>query len=89
MSEQWSLCAPLLQRLPQPFKYMPSALGECIEAEDTVVGQGHLTRPRHLATPDQPHSGDGMMGGAKRPGGVEGLRQRDGRQNGGRAAGPS
>jgi hypothetical protein len=48
---------------------MPSELGEFIEAEDTMVGQRHLTRHGCLAAADQPHNGHGVMGGATRPGG--------------------
>jgi hypothetical protein len=51
---------------------MPSALGECIEAEDTVVGPRPLARHGDLAPTDQPHIGHGMVGGATRPGGDDG-----------------
>ena len=51
---------------------MPSARGECIEADDPVVGPRHLARHGYMAPTDQPHIGNGMVGGAKRPGGDEG-----------------
>jgi hypothetical protein len=47
---------------------MPSARGELIEAEDTMVGQRHLARHGHLAPADQPPSGHGLVGSAERPG---------------------
>jgi hypothetical protein len=50
---------------------MPSALGEFIEKEDTVVGPRHLTGRGYL-TADQPHIGHGLVGGATRPGGDDG-----------------
>ena len=33
-----------------------------------MMGQRHLARHRHLATPDQPHIRNGMMRGMKRAG---------------------
>ena len=51
---------------------MPSALGELIEAEDTRVGPRHLAWPGYLAPTDQPPSGNGLVGGATRPGGDDG-----------------
>jgi hypothetical protein len=36
---------------------MPSALGEFIEEEDTIVGQRHLARHVHLAAADQARDG--------------------------------
>jgi hypothetical protein len=51
---------------------MPLELGGLIEAADTVVGQRHLTRHGDLAPTDQPHIGNGMVGGATRPGGDDG-----------------
>jgi hypothetical protein len=51
---------------------MPSALGELIAAEDTMVGPRHLARRGHLAATDQPHSGHDLVGGAERPGGEDG-----------------
>jgi hypothetical protein len=39
-----------------------------IQKEYAVVGQRHFAGHRHLPPTDQPHIGDGVMGGAKRPG---------------------
>ena len=50
---------------------MPSAVGQRIETEDTVVGQRPLARRGHLAATDEPHIGHGVVGGATRPGGDE------------------
>jgi hypothetical protein len=59
---RWDPCDPLLYRLPQPCKLMPSARGACIEAERTVVGERHATRHRYLAPTDQPCVRDRMVG---------------------------
>jgi hypothetical protein len=58
-----------LERLTQHFKPMPRALGELIEEEHTVVGPRHLTRHGDLTAADQPHIGNGLVGGATGPGG--------------------
>jgi hypothetical protein len=51
---------------------MAPELGEFIEAEDAVVGQRPCARHRHLAAADQPPIGNGVVGGAERPGGDDG-----------------
>jgi hypothetical protein len=51
---------------------MPSEFGEFVEAEDAMMGQRHLARHGHLAAADQSHIGNGLVGGATRPGGDEG-----------------
>jgi hypothetical protein len=48
---------------------MPPELGEFIEEEDAVVGPRHLARHGYLTPTDQPHIGNGLVGGATRPGG--------------------
>ncbi len=67
-----SVSNTLLDQLAPPLEHMPRALGECIEADDPVVGPRHLARHRHLAAPDHAHLGDGLVGGATRPGGDDG-----------------
>ncbi len=64
----WTLysCDTILERLAQPFEDMPPALGEFIEAEDTVVGQQHLPWPRPRPTADQAHIGDRIIGCAEK-----------------------
>jgi hypothetical protein len=57
-----------LERLPQDLEDMAAALGPFIQEAHAVVGPRHLARPRHVAPADQPHIGEGVMGGAKRPG---------------------
>jgi hypothetical protein len=41
---------------------MPSALGELIKEQDTIVGPRPLARQGHLAAADQPYVGDGLVG---------------------------
>ena len=53
---RWYSCETLLQRLPQHFEHVPSALGACIEAEDAVVGPRPLARQGHLPAPISPTS---------------------------------
>jgi hypothetical protein len=43
---------------------MAAALGPCIQEAHAMVGQRHLARQWYLATPDEPHVGDGVMRGA-------------------------
>jgi hypothetical protein len=69
---RWYWCEAIIERLTQPFEHMPLELGEFIEEEDTVVGERPLARRGHLAPTDQPHIGNGMVGGATRPGGDDG-----------------
>jgi hypothetical protein len=58
----------IIERLAQDLEDMAAALGEFIQEAHAVVGQRHFARHRHVAAADQPHIGDGVMGGAKRPG---------------------
>ena len=58
----------LLQRLTQHFQHVASELRQLVQKQDTVVCQRHFARHGHLATPDQPDIGDGVMRGAKRAG---------------------
>jgi hypothetical protein len=62
------LCDPILERLAQDLEDMAAARRPCIQEEHAVVGPRHLARHRHVAPADPPHIGDGVMGGAKRPG---------------------
>jgi len=64
----------LLERLAQDLQDMAAALGQFIQAAHAVVGQRYLARRRHVAPADQPHIGDGVMGGATRPGRDQRLR---------------
>ena len=48
--------------------YLHLNIGE----EATVVGQRELTHHGHLTPTDQPHIGNGLVGGATRPGGDDG-----------------
>jgi hypothetical protein len=59
-------CETLLEGLAQHLQDMSAELRQFIQKEDPMVRQRHLTWPRHLAAPDQPHIGDGVMRGAKR-----------------------
>jgi hypothetical protein len=45
---------------------MAAELRQLIQKEDTVVGQQHLPRQRHLAPADQAHVGDRLAGGAEK-----------------------
>jgi hypothetical protein len=68
-------CDTLLERLAPDLQDMAAALGPCIQEERAMVGQRHLTRPRHVPPTDQPDIGDGVMRGAKRARGDDrGLR---------------
>jgi hypothetical protein len=58
----------LLQWLAQDLQDMAAELGPFIQEEHAMMGQRHLAWHRHMADPDQPRIGDGMMGRAKRPG---------------------
>ena len=42
---------------------MAAELGELIQEEHTMVGQRHVARHGHVAPADQPHVGDGRVGG--------------------------
>jgi hypothetical protein len=59
---------PILERLAQALEDMAAALGPCGQAAHTMVGPRHRARHRHVAPADQPHIGDGVMGGTKGPG---------------------
>jgi hypothetical protein len=54
--------------LTQDLQDVAAALGPFIEEEHAVVRQRHVARQWHLAATDQPHSGDGVVRGAKRAG---------------------
>jgi hypothetical protein len=41
---------------------MAAELRQLIQKQPAMVCPRHLTRPRHLATPDQPHSRNGVVG---------------------------
>jgi hypothetical protein len=51
---------------------MPSELGEFIEEKDAMMGERSLARQGHLTAANQPHIGNGLVGGATRPGGDDG-----------------
>jgi hypothetical protein len=53
----------LLKRLPQDLQDVEVALGEFIQKEHAIVGQGHVARHRHRAPADQPRIREGMVGG--------------------------
>src|SRR5262245_16803348 len=57
----------VLERLAPDLEPMTATLRPCIQAEDAVMGQRHLARPRHLAPADPPDVRDGVMGGTTRP----------------------
>jgi hypothetical protein len=59
-------------RLAQPLDDVAAALRPFIQQEHPMVRQRHLARHWHLAAPDQPHSGDGVMWGATRTRGDDG-----------------
>jgi hypothetical protein len=58
----------LPERLTQDLQDVASELWQFIQEEHTVVGQRHFARHRHVAPTDQPDMGDGVLGGATRPG---------------------
>jgi hypothetical protein len=66
--EKLYLYDTLFERLPQDLEDMAAELGPFIQAAHAVVRPRHLARHRHVAPADQPHIGDGVMGGTKRPG---------------------
>jgi hypothetical protein len=55
----------LLEGLAQHLQDVAAELRQFIQEEDAVVCQRPLARHRDLASPDQPHIGDGVMGGTK------------------------
>ena len=57
----------LLERLPQHLQDMPAELRELIQKEHAIVGQRHLAWHRHLAATDQPHVGEGVVRGLRKP----------------------
>jgi hypothetical protein len=59
----------LFERLASDLDPMAAKLGEFVEEQDAVVGPRPLAGRRHLATPDQPDSGDGVVRGATRASG--------------------
>jgi hypothetical protein len=59
------ICETLLERLPQDLEDLAAQLGPCIQESHAVVGQRHLARHRPVAAADQPHIGEGMLGGAE------------------------
>jgi hypothetical protein len=69
---RWYVDDTLLERLTPHIQDVAAALWPRIQEEDAVVRQGHLTRPRHLAAPDQPPSGGRVRRGATRPRGDRG-----------------
>ena len=52
----------LLQRLAQDHQNMAAQLGQFIQEEHVVMDQRHFARHRHMASADQPHIRDGVMG---------------------------
>jgi hypothetical protein len=62
----------LLQRLTQHLPDMASAHRPCIPQAPPVVRPRHLSRLGEVLTADQPHSGDGVRGGATRAQGDHG-----------------
>jgi hypothetical protein len=59
-------CNTICERLPQDLEDVAAALGQLIQEEHAVVGPRPLARQRHVASADQPHIRDGVMGGAER-----------------------
>jgi hypothetical protein len=55
----------LLEWLAQDLKDMAAELGPCIQEAHAVMGQRHVTRPRHVAPADPPRIRNGVMRGAK------------------------
>jgi hypothetical protein len=62
----------LLQGLAPDLQDMPRACGRLVEAQEAMVRPRSLPRHLRLAAADQPHLGNGVIGGATRPGGDEG-----------------
>src|SRR5262245_8648426 len=61
-------CETLLERLAQELEDIAAALGPCIQEEQAMVGQRHVTRHQDLAPTDQPRIRDGVVGRATRVG---------------------
>jgi hypothetical protein len=57
------VCDAIFTGLTKDIEDLAAARGPCIQAAHAVVGQRHLARRRHVAPADQPHVGDGVMGG--------------------------
>ncbi len=58
----------LLDRLAEDLQDVAVELWPFIQQEEAVVGQRHLAWHRDLATPDQPHIRDRVVGGTERAG---------------------
>jgi hypothetical protein len=56
------------ERLAPDLQGVAAAPGPSLPAAHPVVREGHLTRHWHPSATDRPDIGDGVMGGAKRPG---------------------
>jgi hypothetical protein len=65
-------CDTLLKRLAQDVQDMAAALRPLIQEADPMVRPRHLARHGHLAAPNPPDSGDGMMGSPTRARGDQG-----------------
>jgi hypothetical protein len=61
-------CETILEWLAQDLQDMAAKLGPCIQEAHTMVGQRHVTRPRHVAPADQPRLREGVVGRATRAG---------------------
>jgi hypothetical protein len=72
MLQGWSVYAALVERLAQDLTDMAAARRPCIQQENPVVRPRHLARHRHLPAADQAGLRDGVVRGAKRPGGHQG-----------------
>jgi hypothetical protein len=59
---KWSLQTSLLERLALNLQGM-AAFGQFIEKEHTMVRQRHVARHPDVPPADQPHVGDGLVGG--------------------------
>jgi hypothetical protein len=57
-----------LERLSRDLQERALALEHLIQQQETMVGQRHVTRHRHVAPTDQPRLRDGVVGGATRAG---------------------
>jgi hypothetical protein len=57
----------LLERLAQDLQDVAVELRQFIQQEHPVVRPRYVAGPRHLPPTDQPHIGDRVVGGAKRP----------------------
>jgi hypothetical protein len=55
-------CDTLLKWLPQHVQDVAAEVWSCIQQEHPMVRQRDFARPWHLAAPDQPHIGDGVVG---------------------------